>query len=134
MAHRFVIDTHALVWFLENNPRLGSQADAVLQDPRSSLVLPLIALAEGFWLVEHGRSSIPTGNHLLSEVDGDPRIAIAELRRPIFDRSLMLTSIPELHDRFIVATALELADQGDNVSLLTRDSTMHNSNLVPVVW
>jgi PIN domain nuclease of toxin-antitoxin system len=46
MAHKYVLDTHALVWHLEGNPRLGPQAKKAIEDPLSNLVLPIIALAE----------------------------------------------------------------------------------------
>ena len=52
MAHRFVLDTHSLVWYLEGNLRLGTAAKAVIDDPASQLVLPLIALAEAAFIVE----------------------------------------------------------------------------------
>jgi len=29
MAHKHVLDTHALVWYLEGNPRLGQDAKTV---------------------------------------------------------------------------------------------------------
>ncbi|HEC34066.1 MAG TPA: twitching motility protein PilT, partial [Chloroflexi bacterium] len=52
MAHRHVLDTHALIWYLEGNPRLGQDAKRVMDDPRSELVLPVIALAEAAFIVE----------------------------------------------------------------------------------
>jgi PIN domain nuclease of toxin-antitoxin system len=45
-----VVDTHALIWFLEGNPRLGAAAKTVLMDPDSELILPAIALAEAVWI------------------------------------------------------------------------------------
>ncbi len=42
---KYVIDTHALIWFLEGNKRLGTQAQAILSNFNSQLVLPAIALA-----------------------------------------------------------------------------------------
>ena len=47
---KYVIDTHALIWFLEGNSRLGENAKNVLTDPSSQLVLPAIALAEAVWM------------------------------------------------------------------------------------
>jgi PIN domain nuclease of toxin-antitoxin system len=32
---KYVIDTHALIWFLEGNSRLGENAKNVLTDPNS---------------------------------------------------------------------------------------------------
>jgi PIN domain nuclease of toxin-antitoxin system len=40
----YVLDTHALVWYLTNDRRLGAQADAVLNDPGVTLIIPAIVL------------------------------------------------------------------------------------------
>jgi len=37
---KYVIDTHALIWFLEGNPRLGANAKTILSHPDSRLVIP----------------------------------------------------------------------------------------------
>lgn len=55
---RYVVDTHALIWCLEGNARLGSQAAAIFATPSSDLVLPAIAFAETVWIVERGKTSI----------------------------------------------------------------------------
>lgn len=39
MATKNIVDAHALVWYLEGNPRLGVNAKAVLDDPVSELIL-----------------------------------------------------------------------------------------------
>jgi PIN domain nuclease of toxin-antitoxin system len=43
---KYIIDTHALIWFLEGNSRLGATAKEILSDSSSELILPAIALAE----------------------------------------------------------------------------------------
>jgi PIN domain nuclease of toxin-antitoxin system len=134
MASEYVVDTHALVWFLEGNPRLGANARAVLQDPVSRLYLPVIALAEACWVVERGRCTIPSVAALLADVDADPRLAVVPLDRAILDRSHPLSAISEMHDRLIVATALQLASTGSAIPLLTCDTNITASGLVPLVW
>jgi PIN domain nuclease of toxin-antitoxin system len=134
MANEHVLDAHALVWFLEGNPRLGASARAVIQDPASVLYLPVIALAEACWTVEHGKSAIPSVAALLADVDADPRVVLVPLDRPILDVSLTLTALSEMHDRQIVATALHLALTHPSVPLLTRDRDITSSGLVPIVW
>ena len=69
MAINHIVDTHALVWHLEGNPRLGSRAKTILADPSSELVLPIIALAEACWMAEHGKSTISNVHDLLAAVD-----------------------------------------------------------------
>lgn len=96
---KYVIDTHALIWFLEGNQRLGNQAREILSNSDSQLVLPAIALAEAAWIVERGKTSIPSVNALLNAINSDPRIAVYPLDRTIVDRTLSLLSINEMHDR-----------------------------------
>lgn len=43
---KYVIDTHALIWFLEGNPRLSINAKAILSHPDSQLIIPATTLAE----------------------------------------------------------------------------------------
>jgi PIN domain nuclease of toxin-antitoxin system len=134
MAYRHVLDTHALVWYLEGNPRLGQDAKAVMDDPGSNLVLPIIALAGAAFIVERGRTGIPDVRSLLDAILADPRIEIYPLNWDVFQHTLAATAVPEMHDRQIVATALHLRSLDYTVSILTKDSTIAASALVPVAW
>jgi PIN domain nuclease of toxin-antitoxin system len=134
MAHKYVLDTHALVWHLEGNPRLGPQAKRVIDDPTSNLVLPVIALAEAAYIVEHGRTAIPTVSDLLRSVSADLRISILPLTREVFQESLVASVLPEMHDRLIVGSALHLQSLGDTVALLTKDVSIIAARLVPTLW
>jgi len=131
---RFVVDTHALIWFLEGNSRLGANAKAVLEDVGSPLVLPAIALAEAVWIVERGKTSIPSVTALMNAISADPRVTIAPLDQAVIQQTIGLSAIHEMHDRQIVATALLLQDQGETVSLLTCDQNITASGLVSVHW
>jgi len=101
---KYVVDTHALIWFLEGNSRLGENAKNVLSDPTSQLILPAIALAEAAWIVERGRTSIPSVVALLNAVNADSRLVIYPLDKAIIQESLSLSAITEMHDRQIVST------------------------------
>jgi PIN domain nuclease of toxin-antitoxin system len=131
---RYVIDTHALIWFLEGNSRLGSRAAAILSDPESSLVLPAIALAEAVWIVERGKTAIPSAQALLDAVKVDRRVVIYPLDQVVTAATLDLAVINEMHDRQIVATTLVLQAQGQAVSLLTCDQNITAAQVVPIVW
>lgn len=134
MATKHVVDAHALIWYLEGNPRLGPNAKTILDDPASALVIPIIALAEACWVVEHGKSSIPTANDLLAAVDADPRLFVSSLDRAVLDKSINLGAIPEMHDRQITATALCFAEQGESVAILTKDQNIRSSGLAQIIW
>ncbi len=134
MAHKYVLDTHALVWHLEGNPRLGSQAKKVIDDPLSSLVLPIIALAEAAYIVERGRTAIPKVSDLLTSVSADHRISVHPMTWEVFQESLNATVLPEMHDRLIVGSALYLQSLGDSISLLTKDASIVEARLVTTLW
>ncbi|MBC6431728.1 type II toxin-antitoxin system VapC family toxin [Nostoc sp. HG1] len=131
---KYVIDTHALIWFLEGNSRLGANANAILSNPDSQLVIPATTLAEAVWIVERGRTSIPSAKNLLSAVEADPRVVIYPLDKDVIETTMSLSAINEMHDRQITATALVLASKGDEVQLLTCDSNITASGLVTVIW
>ncbi|MEH2330803.1 type II toxin-antitoxin system VapC family toxin [Nostoc sp.] len=131
---KYVIDTHALIWFLEGNLRLGANANAILSNPDSQLVIPATTLAEAVWIIERGRTSIPSAKNLLSAVEADPRVVIYPLDKDVIKITMSLSAINEMHDRQITATALVLASKGHEVQLLTCDSNITASGLVPIIW
>jgi PIN domain nuclease of toxin-antitoxin system len=131
---KYVVDTHALIWFLEGNPRLGIAAKTVLMDPVSELILPAIALAEAVWIVDRGKTSIPSVRSLLDSIAQDTRVVLYPLDWGIITQSIDLSSINEMHDRQIVSTAKILEAQGEQVALLTCDRNITASNLVTIVW
>jgi PIN domain nuclease of toxin-antitoxin system len=134
MPSDYVVDTHAPIWFLEGNPRLGAAARSAMQDPASVLHLPIVALAEACWVVEKKRCSIPDMKDLLDDVDKDKRILLVTMDRQILDLSVTLTAIQEMHDRMIAATLLALQAGGVAASLLTRDPNIAASGIGPIVW
>ncbi|PHJ63573.1 twitching motility protein PilT [Nostoc linckia z18] len=131
---KYVIDTHALIWFLEGNSRLGANAKAILSNPDSQLIIPATTLAEAIWIVERGRTSIPSAKDLISAVETDSRILIYPLDKEVIEMTVNLSTINEMHDRQITATALVLASKGDNVQLLTYDQNITASGVVTIVW
>jgi PIN domain nuclease of toxin-antitoxin system len=119
---------------VEGNPRLGIAAKQVLENSESKLVLPAIALAEAAFIVEKGKTSIPSVNDLHTAVNGDPRIVVYPLDRAIIEITNILLTINEMHDRQIVATAIILKNQGEDVSVLTCDRNVTTSGVVPIIW
>lgn len=70
---RYLLDTHALVWYLTDDPRLGSRARKVLDDNDSLLILPTVVLAEVKYVAD--RKRVPLAfDEVLSSVIGDPAV------------------------------------------------------------
>ena len=97
-------------------------------------MLPIIALAEAAFIVERGRTAIPTVVALLQSVLADERIEVHPLTWDVFEQSLTLLVIPEMHDRLIVATALHLLAMGHTATLLTADKVLAAVYPTLVVW
>ena len=131
MTH--VVDTHGLLWFFAGDPRLGANARTVLSDPASQLVLPATVLAEAIWIIERGRVAV-SYTALLAAIDADGRFRFCPLDRAIVEESASLTTIGEMHDRQIVATARLIQYSGESVAILTKDSEITAAGLIPVVW
>lgn len=134
MAIRFVLDTHALVWYVEGSARLSSAAKAIMDDPASEMILPAMALAEAVHIVDKGRTSILSSTDLLTDVVTEQRIRVQPLTLEIIQESLSAGVVKEMHDRLIVATALYEQSLGHQVSLVTKDRNIVSSGLVSTVW
>lgn len=139
---KYVVDTHVLIWYLENRSKLSTTAKAILSDPESVLVLSAIALAEAVWIVDQGKTLVPSGRSLWQTVQEDSRVEVYPLDSAVIEKTIELTIINEMHDRQIVATALVIQMQGEEVALLTCDGeasptenrNITSSNLVPIIW
>jgi PIN domain nuclease of toxin-antitoxin system len=134
MATKFIVDTHALIWYLESSQRLGVAARAILDDPASELIFPIIALAEAVDVVDKGRTKISDVPTLLNRVLNDPRLILQPLNLEILQVSLQARAVPEMHDRLIVAAGLALQNQGEEVAILTRDVSIVTAALLPIIW
>ena len=132
---RYVTDTHALLWHLYNNPKLSQAAKVVFDRSDAGddeIVIPAIVLVEIVYLTEKKRipaDAIQRNLALItSEADNyqiaplDAAVAQAVQR---VDRSV----IPELPDRIIAATALELG-----LPLITREQWADKIDKLVVIW
>jgi PIN domain nuclease of toxin-antitoxin system len=131
----YVLDTHTLLWYLDDDARLGHTAAQLLGDPGARFLLPAIALAEALFILEFRpqRHTIRTAD-LLRRLEADGRIAFAEVTHAVILKTLECTAITEMHDRQIVATALIAQRTGAQVTILTRDRNISQSGLVPTRW
>lgn len=126
-----VVDTHAIVWHLEDSSQLSAAVRSIFADPVVVLVVPTIVLAEMRYLTSAGRTSV-SWNDVLAGISADARFLMNDLDA---ETVLMMPTNLEIHDAIICATALLLAEStGDEVAVVTRDRAIRNSALVETVW
>jgi PIN domain nuclease of toxin-antitoxin system len=117
-----VTDTHGLIWYLEDSPLLGAQAQRAFDAcdrEECRIYVPTICLVEIIYLQEKGR--IPS--HLLTQFQtelyaGDNGLLLADLTLAVTAAlaSIARTEIPDMPDRIVAATALHLG-----LPLISRD-------------
>ena len=130
----YVIDTHALVWYLENNPNLGNRAFAAMSDPGAELLIPAIALAEFCWIVRSGRTALADWRTCLSRLQTDPRFVVVPLDRDLIERAMKYPTDIEMHDAQIMAVTARHLEAHPKTVLLTRDLKIASTGLVPTIW
>lgn len=133
MQRTVVVDTHALLWFATGSKKLSFDAWAVMEAPETVLCLPAIAAAELFLLVEKSKAAISV-EEVESLLTRNDRIEVLPLDYSLVRRAAGLTQFKDLHDRLIVASAIEMFEEGLAEGLVTADLTISSSGLVPIVW
>jgi len=127
----YVVDTHALVWFIEGNRRLGAAARQALRNPEAELIVPTIALAEIVHLYARKRIEVDLGS-VLTRVASASNCSVYPLDEAVVER---LPTTLDIHDAIIVGTALVFREVLDKDTIvISKDADIANSGLVSVVW
>ena len=127
----YILDTHALVWYVENDPRLSQPARSLLLTPQVELVIPTMVLVEIRHLHAKGRFKTTLAavyQHF---------IHVKNCRIHPLDEDLV-SFIPtglNIHDSIIVATALFYRDAKQlPTALITKDGEITRSRLIQTLW
>lgn len=126
-AARFVIDTHVLIWYFTGNKRLSSDLKMTIDQARQQggrILVPTIVLAEALVVAIKGRVVFDF-EQLYTQVQTEPEFRIVGFDAEIFDETLRIQKIPEIHDRIIAATA-----RFYGANLLTKDGVIRLSDEV----
>ena len=128
---RYLADTHSLLWYLSGSERLGAIARSVLSKTASGeneVLVPAIVIAELIRIFEKHSGNIDMA-HIIADLQQKPGFCLTHLTPEIVLGICPLTSLPDLHDRLIVAEAL-----AQGATLITCDKAITSSGLTPVVW
>lgn len=127
----YVTDTHSLIWYLIDSPKLSYSINQVFQEieaGKAQLIIPAIVIAEIIYLVQKGKIHADLDN-LLQKIMESDNFQISPLGLNGLLCLKEQTEIPEMHDRFIVCEALL-----KKAKLITKDKRIKDSRMVEVLW
>lgn len=134
MTIQVVADTHAVIWYLYDDPRLSLPArtlmDAVDAEG-NQIAIASITLAEIIYLIERGRVPPTVFDDLLMLLDEiDTTLVVVPFDRAIANvmRRIERIHVPELPDRITAATAVHLG-----TPIVSRDLKLRHSSVV-TIW
>lgn len=129
-----VADTHALIWYLENDARLSQRAGDFIDLATltgDQVGVSSVSMVEMVYLSEKGRITAGALTDLIAILQ-QPNATFVEL--PL-DRAVALAlpavprdQVPDMPDRIIAATAARL-----QLPLISRDGKIQLS-VVPTIW
>lgn len=123
----FVIDTHALVWFLDGDKRLSKIAESRMLTPNATLIIPTIVLAEVKYLFGKKRIKV-TFDKVMKVINSDKRCIIYPFDIFCVEK---LDNRLNLHDAIIAATAVIFRESIDpTTELITKDNSIKESGII----
>ncbi|MBU1614188.1 type II toxin-antitoxin system VapC family toxin [bacterium] len=129
-----VTDTHALIWYLQDDTRLPSVAAQWFADCENDggrIYVPSICVVEIIYLSEKGRIPADTLSLFISELSApDTVLEVVGLSLSVVlkIKDISRAAVPDMPDRIIGATALDLG-----LPLITRDKKIRSS-MVQIIW
>ena len=127
----FVTDTHALLWWFTESPRLSSPASNIFIDCEKGkciIFIPSIVFAETLSIFDKKRISF-NFRDLFEKIKSSENFALIALDYPVLEKMIDLKDIPELHDKIIVSTAIYL-----DLPVITKDRVLRGSSSIETVW
>ena len=129
-----VADTHTVIWYLFNDPRLSNTARQTIETAAiggNQIGIASITLVEIVYLSEKNRIPEQTLERLLNAIEEENSVLIEIPLYKNIVKALVRVDriqIPDLPDCIIVATALDI-----NVPVISRDRKINLSD-IQTIW
>lgn len=126
----YLLDTHALIWSANNDPRLGANAKAVILDSTSVLA---VSVASAWELsIKAGRGDLQLAPNVIDWFTQATRLGRIKVLPVELDHLTDLEKLPRHHgdpfDRLFICQAKAL-----NLTILTRDQAF-SEYAVNILW
>jgi len=127
----YVTDTHALVWWFTDSPRISAKAAEIFtkcEHGETVIFIPSIVIAEALSIFDKKRVLFDF-RKLFKKIHDSENFVIIPLDYPVLQKMVNLQDLPELHDKIIASTAKYL-----NLPLITKDDMLRSYPGIKTVW
>lgn len=136
---KYILDTHALIWYLAGDPRIGSETKEIIQHGdagKVQIILPAIVLIETISVISNPNKKIngvrPDIDNLFNWIESSPSFIVHELDIKTCKKFWeILDDIEDLHDdhdKLIVVTSIVF----NSAPILTQAGDI--KNVADVIW
>ena len=134
MATTYLVDSHCLIWFQDNNPKIPNRVMGILQDPKNTILFSQISLFEITIKQRIGKLSqfTATIQEIFNQAvtDGFTFLPITNSHLFQYNNIPLYEQHRDPFDRLLLATALS-----EMATLLSADANFRLYNeIVEVVW
>ncbi len=126
-----VTDTHALLWWFTDSPKLSSKASEIFKICEKGeiiIFIPSIVIAELISIFDKKRVTFNFRN-LFKKIRKSENFVLIALHYPILEKMVTLKEVTELHDKIIASTAKYL-----KVPIITKDKTLQMLPSIKAIW
>ncbi|BBC24120.1 type II toxin-antitoxin system VapC family toxin [Pseudanabaena sp. ABRG5-3] len=127
----YLVDTHALAWFIAADKRLSALAEHILnqaQEGEVQILIPTLVLAELTHIAEKGKVKVSV-EEILQQINRGDGFMVVAFDFSVFQAMLSLPKEWDIHDRVIAATASYY-----QTTLITRDEMLRESSKIKTLW
>lgn len=125
----YLLDTHALLWYNEDDPQLSPEAKTIINNAENMLFVSIVSFWEIVIKQSIGKLKLEYSLELLAALCIETSIQILPIQLYHLNQ---LSLLPAFHkdpfDRLIVATAIS-----ESIMLISKDNQMKGS-MTNVIW
>lgn len=133
-GERYILDTHCLIWFQENNPKVPVGIMKLIQDPANTIFFSQISLFE--ITIKQKINKLPAFYATIEEVyrqaisDGFIFLNIENHHIYRYNNIPLIEDHRDPFDRLLIATAIQ-----ENAAILSADEKFHlYKEFLEVIW
>ena len=127
----YVVDTHAIIWYLLNDKKLGRQAKTIFtaaEQNQTLLIVSAIVIAELYYANVKNKWFADFSD-LFRDIVNKPFMRFMPVEHTHVLDFLQDAAVPEMHDRIIAGIAHRLG-----APLITSDPLIAKAAIVKIVW